>query len=285
MDSTLLHRILSVAATVLACGVAAAAPGFRSVAAAAMQGAVGYERSFGPRDQRTQAAVVVVTAASPATSCYLAPSRYDHSVIGGGYGFGLGAGVAAHGFALQGAGTRFQGDGGYRSWRFIAGLAWSGADGRRTQCSYLHDAVGDAPPADGMITEVSTPLASRPRGHASSVWAGRGGDIEIAAALGATWTAVPALQLWGHVGVAHEAFAAVSGGSASSGGPELLPAFPSDDPATPSSSPRERGLYPTASISLRILFPAARVEPATQTRTRGSATAPDAADAPALEAP
>jgi hypothetical protein len=209
---------------------------------AQVQGAVGYDQSFGPGDQYAQAAVAVVAIGGSRASLYLAPSRYDHSVMGGGYGFGLGGStVVSDRIVLTAGATRFMGDDDHRGWRVKLGPTWSGLDGQRVGLFYTHDEGSGVAPADGMAAEASTPLAHNIRGMASSAWADRDGMIEIAAGVGAIWSVVPALQLSAFAGMAHEGTASGTSGPGPLGGE--------------SGGAAQRKLLPTGGLSLRILFP------------------------------
>ncbi len=216
------------------------------IAAAAFSGSAGYDYYAGPSDQTTRSFSGVGAADFGRFNAALGLTRFDDSQAGHGWSV-LGAGAASLGGPtwLHGSVTRYVGDETYRAWRFKVGPAFDLPGGSSLGIFFAHYSDDSSNTSNSAIAEFSLPMGANLVGRATGSY-GRAQDQGSGqASVGATWTAIPHLELAADLGVAQ------SGSGAAGAFPSTKKVKKSAGPTTSTSNPASG----TAELAVRFTFP------------------------------
>ena len=216
------------------------------VAETALSGSAGYDYYAGPSDQTTRSFSGVGAADFGRFSSSLGLTHFDDSQAGRGWSV-AGAGAASLGGPtwIHGSVTRFIGDATYRAWRFKVGPSFDLAGGSNLGVYFSHYSDDSSNTSNSAIAEFGIPMGANLVGRAAGSY-GRAQDQGSGqASVGATWTAIPHLELSADLGVAQ------SGSGAAGAFPSTKKAKKNAGPATSTSNPASG----TAEVAVRFTFP------------------------------
>ncbi len=216
------------------------------VAATALSASAGYDYYAGPSDQTTRSFSGVGAADFGRFSSSLGLTRFDDSEAGLGWSV-VGAGAASLGGPtwLHASATRYIGDATFRAWRFKVGPSFDLAGGSNLGVYFSHFSDDSSNTSNSAIVEFGMPMGANLVGRATGSY-GRAQDQGSGqASLGATWTAIPHLELSGDVGVAQ------SGSGAAGAFPSTKKAKKNAGATTTTSNPASG----TAEVAVRFTFP------------------------------
>ena len=139
------------------------------------------------------------------------------------------------------------GDGDYRAWRLKSGLQWGLPGGGTLGLFWVHDANNLGSDTESGSGELSLPVAHGWTGKLSGAYGRSEENDGYLAAVGASWTAIPHLELSGEVGAARNPPATTPAPSRGLLRPIL--GGPEQDPST------SNRVSATTSLTLRVAFP------------------------------
>jgi hypothetical protein len=171
--------------------------------AATPSGAVSFDLYNGPADQVTKSALALGDLAFGGADVVGGVLRFDDTTVGMGNGFVVGGGwTVAAPLSVRVLASRFVGDGDYRAWRLKSGPQWGLPGGGTLGLFWVHDTNNVGPDTESGAGELSVPVTHGWTGKLSGAY-GRSEESDgYVAAVGASWTAVPHLELSGEVGAA-----------------------------------------------------------------------------------
>ncbi len=217
------------------------------VAETALSGSAGYDYYAGPSDQTTRSFSGVGAADFGRYNASLGLTRFYDSEAGHGWSV-IGAGAASLGGPawLHASATRFIGDATYRAWRFKVGPAFDLAGGSNLGVYFSHYSDDSSNTSNSGIVEFAMPMGANFVGRATGSY-GRAQDQGSGqASLGASWTAIPHVELSADLGVAQ------SGSGAAGAFPSTKKAKKNAGPSGTSTSNPASG---TAELAVRFTFP------------------------------